>query len=73
MTLIVGQIALTEPSTFTIGLKMNAPELLKRQMPTVREIESICEFYGYYKGTPEWKEMFDYWILFYRKFVGEVK
>jgi hypothetical protein len=52
---------------------MNAPELLKRQMPTVREIESICEFYGYYKGTPEWKEMFDYWILFYRKFVGEVK
>jgi hypothetical protein len=52
---------------------MTPPELLKRQMPVIREIESICEFYGYTKGTPEWREMFDYWMLFYRKFVGEVK
>ena len=51
----------------------SAPELLKRQMPMIREIESILAYYGYIKGTPEWKEMFDYQILFYRKFVGEVK
>ena len=52
---------------------MTAPELLKRQMPMVREIESILEFYGYTKGTQEWKGMFEYQILFYRKFVGEVR
>jgi hypothetical protein len=52
---------------------MTAPELIKRQMPMIREIESILDFYGYTKGTPEWLEMFNYQILFYRKFVGEVK
>ena len=51
----------------------SAPELLKRQMPMVREIESTLAYYGYTKGTPEWKDMFDYQILFYRRFVGEVK
>ena len=50
---------------------MTAPELLKRQMPSIREIESILEFYGYTKGTPEWLEMFNYQILFYRKFAGK--
>lgn len=49
---------------------MTTPETLKRLMPTVREIESILDFYGYTKGTPEWKEMFDYQWLFYSKFVG---
>ena len=49
---------------------MTAPELLKRQMPMIREIESNLEFYGYTKGTPEWKEMFKYQLAFYRKFVG---
>ena len=49
---------------------MTAPERLKRMMPTIREIESILEFYGYTKGTPEWKEMFNYQWLFYSKFVG---
>ena len=51
----------------------SAPELLKGLMPTIREIESILAYYGYTKGTPEWKEMFDYQWMFYRKFVGEVK
>lgn len=49
---------------------MTAPDRLKRMMPTIREIESILEFYGYTKGTPEWKEKFDYQWLFYSKFVG---
>ena len=52
---------------------MTAAELMKRQMPMIREIESILDFYGYTRGTPEWSEMFNYQILFYRKFVGEVK
>lgn len=50
---------------------MNAPEQVKRLMPRIREIESILEFYGYTKGTPEWKEMFDFQWLFYSKFVVE--
>lgn len=50
---------------------MTAPELLKRQMPLIREIEGILEFHGYTKGTPEWSEMFNYQILFYRMFVGK--
>ena len=37
----------------------SAPVLLKGLMPMVREIESILAYYGYTKGTPEWKEMFD--------------
>lgn len=49
---------------------MTAPDRLKRMMPTIREIESILEFYGYTKGTPEWKEKFDYQWLFFSKFVG---
>lgn len=49
---------------------MNAPERLKKMMSTIREIESILESYGYAKGTPEWKEAFDYEWSFYSKFVG---
>ena len=48
---------------------MTAPEQLKRLMPRIREIESILEFYGYIKGTPELKEMFDFQWRFYSKFV----
>ena len=49
---------------------MTAPELLLRQMPQIREIETILDFYGYTRGTPEWLEMFKYQLLFYRKFGG---
>ena len=52
---------------------MTAPELLKRQMPMVREIEANLKRLGYRRGTEEWRQMFDYDIAFYRKFVGEVK
>lgn len=52
---------------------MTAPELLKREMPMVREIEADLERHGYVPGTKEWRRMFDYDIAFYRKFVGEVK
>jgi hypothetical protein len=49
---------------------MTAPELLKQQMPLVREIESILDLHGCTKGTPEWLEMFNHQLAFYRKFVG---
>ena len=52
---------------------MTAPELLRQQMPMVREIEANLERLGYERGTPEWRQMFDYDLAFYRKFVGEVK
>ena len=52
---------------------MTAPELLKQQMPMVREIEANLDRLGYQRGTSEWRQMFDYDIAFYRKFVGEVK
>jgi hypothetical protein len=52
---------------------MTAPELLKQQMPMVREIEANLDRLGYQRGTEEWRQMFDYDIAFYRKFVGEVK
>jgi len=52
---------------------MTAPELLKRDMPMVREIEQNLERLGYQRGTREWRQMFHHDITFYRKFVGEVK
>lgn len=52
---------------------MTAPELLKQQMPMVREIEQNLLRLGYVPGTDEWRQMFDYDIAFYRRFVGEVK
>lgn len=52
---------------------MTAPELLRQQIPMVREIEANLERLGYVRGTEEWRQMFDYDLAFYRKFVGEVK
>jgi len=49
---------------------MNAPELLKAQMPTVRQIEANLLTYGYTKGTAEWSAAFDTELAYYRKFVG---
>ena len=56
-----------------MGQNMTAPELLKRQMPMVREIEANLERLGYCRGTEEWRRLFDLDIAFYRRFVGEVK
>lgn len=39
-------------------------------MPQIREIESMVDFYGYTRGTPEWMEMFNFYLLFYRKLAG---
>ncbi len=52
---------------------MTAPELLKAQMPTIRQIERNLSAYGYVKGTPEWAKAFDTELAFYRKFVGLLK
>lgn len=47
---------------------MTAPELLKEQMPLVRQIESNLRGYGYTKGTPEWRSAFDTELTYYRRF-----
>lgn len=51
---------------------MTAPELLKAQMPAVRQIEANLMLYGYTKGTPEWYAAFDIEITFFR-WVGAIK
>lgn len=52
---------------------MTAPELLRAQMPLVREIEQNLARFGYVKGTRAWHQAFDIELAFYRRFVGEVK
>jgi hypothetical protein len=47
---------------------MTAPELLKAQMPMIREIEASLASHGYIKGTKEWDQMFRDMIGFYRQF-----
>lgn len=49
---------------------MSAPELLKAQMPTVRQVEANLRGYGYVKGTPEWVGAFNTELAYYRQFVG---
>jgi len=48
--------------------KNTAPELLKAQMPMVRQIEKNLAAYGYEKGTKEYQEAFDVELAYYRKF-----
>jgi len=48
--------------------KKTAPELLKAQMPMVRQIEKNLAAYGYEKGTKEYQEAFDVELAYYRKF-----
>jgi hypothetical protein len=55
-------------SSLLLLINMTAPELLKAQMPMIREIESSLEYHGYIKGTIEWDQMFRDMIGFYRKF-----
>mgnify|MGYP003634645373 CR=1 FL=1 len=52
---------------------MTAPELLKAQMPLVRQVEANLHGYGYIKGTAEWREAFDTEITYYRQFCPEQK
>jgi hypothetical protein len=52
---------------------MTAPELLKAQMPLVRQCEANLQGYGYTKGTAEWHEAFDVEIAYYRQFGPEIK
>lgn len=47
---------------------MTAPELLKAQMPLVRQIEANLAAYGYTKGTPEYWKAYGYELSMYRKF-----
>lgn len=50
------------------GVAEGAPELLKAEMPLVREIERSMEEHGYVKGTEEYKKVFDHMLSFHRKF-----
>lgn len=50
----------------------SASELLRRQMPMVREINNNLKVYGYVEGTDEWEHAFGTELSFYRKFVGEL-
>ena len=52
---------------------MTAPELLKAQMPLVRQCEANLKGYGYIKGTTEWHEAFGVEIAYYRQFGPEIK
>lgn len=47
---------------------MTAPELLKAEMPLVRQVEANLQAYGYIKGTPDWHEAFGTEITYYRQF-----
>ena len=47
---------------------MTAPELLKAQMPLVRQIESNLREYGYTQGAIEWYRAFDTELAYYRQF-----
>jgi len=49
---------------------MTAPELLRAQMPQIREIQHRLEQLGYQRGTAEWHDLMAQDIAFYRKFVG---
>lgn len=55
---------------YTEDKHMTAPELLKAQMPVVREIEGSLLKDGYLQGTPEWQVAFDTAMRFHRWFVG---
>jgi len=52
---------------------ISAPELLKAQMPLVRQCEANLQGYGYTKGTAEWHKAFDVEIAYYRQFGPEIK
>ena len=47
---------------------LTAPELLKLEMPLVRQINRELESNGYTKGTREYYSVFNYTLAFYRKF-----
>ena len=47
---------------------MTAPELLKAQMPLVRQCEANLRRYGYTRGTPEWYKAFSTELAYYRQF-----
>ena len=47
---------------------LTAPELLKLEMPLVRQINRELESNGYTKGTKEYYSVFNYTLAFYRKF-----
>lgn len=49
-------------------VKEGAPELLKQQMPMVRQIEKELAANGYQKGTEEYTKMFNHALSYYRKF-----
>jgi hypothetical protein len=45
-----------------------APELLKAEIPLVRQIEQELEQHGYEKGTEEYRKVFNHMLSFHRKF-----
>ena len=47
---------------------LTAPELLKLEMPLVRQINRELESNGYTKGTKEYYSVFNSTLVFYRKF-----
>ena len=47
---------------------LTAPELLKLEMPLVRQINRELESNGYIKGTKEYYSVFNSTHTFYRKF-----
>lgn len=56
-----------------VARAMTAPELLKAEMPLVRQCEANLVGYGYTKGTNEWYKAFNVEIAFYRQFCAAVK
>ena len=50
------------------GVAEGAPELLKAEIPLVRQIEKEMAAHGYEKGTEEYKKVFDHMLSFHRKF-----
>lgn len=58
----------TRQVTYEQGVAEGAPELLKAEIPLVREIERSMAQHGYEKGTEEYKKVFDQMLSFHRKF-----
>ena len=47
---------------------MTAPELLKAQMPMVRQVIKNLHGYGYIEGTSDWFKAFNTEVVFYQIF-----